>query len=205
MDNAIRYITIGTDCAPAAALRNLSLREFALPFDWVQMQPDQLCRILYNNFKGYHENLTLCGSRIQNGYGVYFPHDFPTIERTEIYINEEADVGGIPEKTIAPGWERHIPAVQEKYARRIERFHSILSSNAPIIALYRGSINHIPMIKEAFSQRYNKQNIVYVVATKELSSDAAVIACDTEAKGVWNDLTIWDDAISLAKEIALTI
>jgi len=204
MENTIRYITIGTDCTPAAALRNLSLREFALPFDWVQMQPDQLCAILRNNFKGYHENLTLYGSRIQNAYGIYFPHDYPTIERTELYINEEADVGGIPEKPIAPGWERHIPSVQQKYARRIERFHTILSSNTPIIALYRGSINDIPMIKDAFLQRYHKQNIVYVVATKELSSDA-VITCDPEANGEWNDITIWDDAISRAKEIALTI
>ena len=29
------YLTIGYDCSPAAALRNLNLREFALPFDWV--------------------------------------------------------------------------------------------------------------------------------------------------------------------------
>lgn len=29
------YLTIGYDCSPATALRNLNLREFALPFDWI--------------------------------------------------------------------------------------------------------------------------------------------------------------------------
>ena len=32
---SFNYLTIGQDCSPAAALRNLNLRDFALPFDWV--------------------------------------------------------------------------------------------------------------------------------------------------------------------------
>lgn len=32
---SFNYLTIGNDCSPAAALKNLNLREFTLPFDWV--------------------------------------------------------------------------------------------------------------------------------------------------------------------------
>ena len=32
---SINYLTLGYDCSPAGALKNLNLREFALPFDWV--------------------------------------------------------------------------------------------------------------------------------------------------------------------------
>ena len=31
----IHFITMGFDCSPASVLRNLNLRGFALPFDWV--------------------------------------------------------------------------------------------------------------------------------------------------------------------------
>ena len=30
------FITIGYDCSPASALRGLNMRQFALPFDWVE-------------------------------------------------------------------------------------------------------------------------------------------------------------------------
>ena len=201
----IQYITIGTDCAPAAALRTLNLREFALPFDWVQIQPEQLCDIIRKNFHEYHDNLTLCGTRIRNGYGVFFPHDYPTTECTELKRDEEADIGGIPERPILTGWEKHIPSVREKYVRRIHRFHSILSSKEPVIALYRGSLESVPQLRAAFAERYMKHNIVFVVATKEQSSDPYVIACDTEANGHWNDSLIWYDAIEHAKEIAVAL
>jgi hypothetical protein len=198
MTESIRYITIGKHCAPAAALRKLNLREFALPFDWVQVEPRQLCDIIQNNFKAYHDNLVFHGSRIRDGYGVYFPHDYPTIEHAELCINEEADIGGIVEKQIVADWRTHIPVIQEKYARRIERFHSILSSTAPIIALFEGSVHDIPLIRDTFAKRYNKQNIVYVIATSETTSDPQIVTCMPHANGEWNNTAVWEAAISRA-------
>ena len=29
------FLTLGYDCSPAGALREMGLREYALPFDWV--------------------------------------------------------------------------------------------------------------------------------------------------------------------------
>jgi hypothetical protein len=201
MTDSVRYITLGRDCSPAAALRNLHLREFALPFDWVQVEPHQLCNIITNDFKEYHDNLVFYGSRIRDGYGVYFPHDYPTIEHKELYINEEADGGGIVEKTIVADWRTHIPVIQEKYARRIERFHSILSSTAPIIALIACRVHDIPLIRDTFLKRYNKQNIVYVIATNDQTSDPQIVTCMPHVNGEWNNTSVWGEAISRAKEI----
>lgn len=32
----MKFVSLGYDCSPAFALRDLSLRPYALPFDWVQ-------------------------------------------------------------------------------------------------------------------------------------------------------------------------
>jgi hypothetical protein len=123
----VQFITLGTTCVPAAALRNLNLRQFALPFDWVNFNAQKLCAIIQNNFEGYHNNLRAGPTQIVDGYGVIFPHDYPTVEKQVLTIDEEADIGGIPERAILPGWEAHVGAVREKYARLIERFHSLMS------------------------------------------------------------------------------
>ena len=53
------YLTIGYDCSPATALRNLNLREFALPFDWIVSKISSLDNCFTTNFENFHKKLYL--------------------------------------------------------------------------------------------------------------------------------------------------
>ena len=200
----VQFITLGTTCVPAAALRNLNLRQFALPFDWVNINAQQLCAIIRNNFEGYHDHLWAGPTQIVDGYGVIFPHDYPTVEQPDLSIDEEAHIGGITERAIQPGWEAHVRTVREKYARRIDRFHSLLSGTKPLIALYSGPLQDVPMIQDTILARYHKRNIVYVVSKKEPSSDPLIVTCDPFHDGVWNDEKEWSVGIESARQIVAT-
>ena len=93
MSTEYNYISLGFDCSPAAALRGLNLREFALPFDWVRMKVDILIRCLKDDFKNFHKNLKfnynkkmlvdhyyLCLSLWQREEGcTYYEYDFSCI------------------------------------------------------------------------------------------------------------------------------
>ena len=52
---SFNYLTIGFDCSPASALRNLNLRESALPFDWVISNIKFLQRCFETNFEYFHK------------------------------------------------------------------------------------------------------------------------------------------------------
>ena len=76
---SFNYLTIGSDCSPAAALRGLNLRDFALPFDWVVSNITSLDKCFETNFEYFHKNLLLNGSKnkLIDYYGFQFPHDYP--------------------------------------------------------------------------------------------------------------------------------
>lgn len=195
----IYYIGLGSDCSPAAALRNLNLRPFALPFDWVVSTTDRICLAIRNKFENYHDQLRISytNTSVVDGYGFVFPHDYPTIETTDVPTDEEF---GPNETTLHPEWFHHINYVQEKYIRRIERFIKLLSSSDPLIMLYRGTVNAIPMFRTTFLDCFQKTNIAYVVATSEESPAPDIFTCQPEAFGDWNNKHIWMTGIKSATE-----
>ncbi len=73
------FLTIGNDCSPAAALRDLNLRKFALPFDWIKINITHLEKCLEDNFINFHCNLKLNKnkSRLIDTYDFEYPHDYP--------------------------------------------------------------------------------------------------------------------------------
>jgi len=164
----MKYFSLGWDCSPATALRNLQLREYALPFDWIRSNAEILCKVIENNFNGFHESLKLSENKqfIIDSYGLNFPHDYPTIKQNSISLTDEID-----ETVLISEWEKYVPVIQEKYKRRIERFHSIMNSEEPLIALYSGCISDIQLFKDIFKTRYNKTNIFYVVLSEECVTD----------------------------------
>ena len=164
----MKYITLGWDCSPATALRNLQLREYALPFDWIRSNAEILSKVIENNFIGFHESLKLSENKhfVIDTYGLNFPHDYPTIKQNCISLTDE-----IGETVLVSDWEKYIPVIQEKYKRRIERFHSIMNSDEPLIALYAGYIGDVQLFKDVFKMRYNKTNIFYVVLSEECVTD----------------------------------
>ena len=51
------FISIGYDCSPAAALRVLNYRNFALPFDWINTNIKGLNQCFEEDFSRFHTNL----------------------------------------------------------------------------------------------------------------------------------------------------
>ena len=104
-------------------------------------------------------------------------------------------------KQIIADWEKYYNLVKEKYARRIERFNTIMRNTAPIIVLCRYRNKDINTLKHLFAKYYNKTNIVFVNSTQEQSNDPLVINCHTEKHAIWNDPIVWKEGIDKARGI----
>lgn len=190
----INYITIGSDCSPAAALRNLGLRDFALPFDWVQSNIYSISRCISDDFDKFHTNLQINPSktRLIDYYGFQFPHDYP-FNNTNI-IETDVGEGGFGEEKcsfIKDNWHEYYNIVKEKYNRRIDRFRNIMNDSTPIIVLCRYNTQDIFQLQDFFLKYYNRDNIYFVNSTIENFENNKIINIYTEQNGEWNDTTIW--------------
>ena len=185
------FITIGKDCSPAAALKNMELRKAALPFDWVASTVNALDKCFAENFERFHTNLYKNNgkTRMIDSYGFEFPHDYPTIQQ---------DTSGdlIAESYIADDWESHYDVIKAKYDRRIDRFRNILSDPAPVIVLCRYYMVELMIIQKIFIKYYNKHNIYFVNATHESFENATILCINPEKMGDWNNTEIWNQGIS---------
>jgi hypothetical protein len=193
----VELLSIGFDCSPAAALRNLGYRNTAFPFDWVDTTPiSAVLTCLEEDFKQYHTSLRCIGSRMIDAYGFQFPHDYP-FSKLEYNIDSDnewrtaEDVGG----QIVDNWIDYYPEVKEKYDRRIKRFRDVGSSAKPIVVLTRRSAADACKLREALSKYYNRHDIYMVVATQEQCNSDIMVTCTPEMYGDWNNIEIWRAAI----------
>jgi hypothetical protein len=190
----ICYISIGSECSSAAALRNLQLRNFALPFDWVVTSPIAFTKCIMDDFHLFHKQLQKYNqSRIIDAYGILYPHDYPTVEAR--VPNPD---GTYTEKPLAADWANYSGPVVEKYERRITRFLNLMNGPQPLVILYRGSVSNVCLFKSVFTKKYNKTNIVFVVATNEQTDESNIFTCQPEKNGKWNDELIWKETIDRA-------
>jgi len=195
------YISLGYECSTATTLRDLGLRKAALPFDWIQASAKGISQCILENFTNFHRGLYLNEerARIIGEYGFQFVHDYP--------VNDD--------EKIVDSWKDYHKEINAKYIRRIARFHQILQSSEPIIALYRGGdFSDISLLKDAFLKRYGKTNIIYVFApflynvnrpddTLVPNVFEDVVVCDPDDGGKWNQKEIWLKAIERAKDLLM--
>jgi hypothetical protein len=106
-------IPIGIDCGIATFLKEYNLRTMSLPFDWIM------------TYKGVF-------NVIKNKFHNFIPKPSPTIKSTKDFITPE----GI--RFIHDDF----PQNKEKYERRIDRFHTLLSSPTQIIFFRKGHLIH---------------------------------------------------------------
>jgi hypothetical protein len=193
-NNTIGYISIGNECSSAAALRNLQLRNFALPFDWVVTSPIAFTKCIMDDFKLFHKQLQRYNqSRITDAYGILYPHDYPTVEAR--IPNPD---GTYTEKQLVDDWTNYSGPVVEKYGRRIERFQTIMNGKSPLVILYRGKVSSVRLFKSLFLKKYGNENIAFVVATNEQTDESYIFTCQPEKGGKWNDDAVWKEAIDKA-------
>ena len=202
---SINYMSLGYDCSPAATLKNLNIRDEALPFDWVVSNLQILITCIEDKFNSYHKNLRFNQrkTRLIDSYGFQFPHDYPfdsnNIDNSKI---GEGVFGEEPNKQIITNWCEYHTMALEKYKRRIERFYNYLSSDKPLIILCRNYlVKDINQFGEYLTNKFKKNNIFFVISTKENFKNNCVITCDTEQNGTWNESSIWLQAINSIKLI----
>jgi len=189
------YISFGGDCYPAFALRELDLRPYALPFDWLVSSIDNIIECINDDFLFFHKNLNLENSRLHDKYGLLYVHDYPTENEKKNNIDNDSTIF-YSENKIVSNWMDYNVNVLQKYERRINRFYEIAKSDKPLFVLYKGSINDIPKIKTMFYNKFNKTNIIYVVYTSEISNGDDIICCNP---GVHNLSYEWLRAINIGK------
>jgi len=147
-----------------------------------------------DDFKEFHDGLRLseCKKYVIDSYGNEFPHDYPTHKEpagTNIYEGKD----NIREDTIVDDWMQYIAVNKEKYARRIERFISLMKSDELLVILTKCTLQYIQVFRDLFHRKYAKTNIIYVVYSNELISqeekhdflEKGVCLCEYE--------TIWVD------------
>ena len=145
---------MGLDCNPATDLRSLGLRKMAMPFDWVRSTPDIISECIRTSFSEFHSDLTFntVSERVVDGLGIEFTHDYPNLET---YNN-------IPS---IEGWEVHIPNVNERYHRRINRFIDLMRSNTPVVILCSMGYDGIEKVREAIREQYGRISRTVFVST----------------------------------------
>ncbi len=193
------YLTLGYDCSPATALKELNLREHALPFDWVVSTIPTLQMCFETNFGNFHKNLTFNynQTRLIDHYGFQFPHDYPLTNMTNVennigegVFNEECG------KVITENWYDYYSIVLSKYNRRIERFNNIINDTKPIIVLCGYNTDDVLKLRELFITYYNNNNIYFINSYNEPFENDYIINIYTEKDNKWNDINIWKEGIN---------
>lgn len=193
------YITIGHDCSPAAALRNLNVREFALPFDWVVSTLGAIDQCFATNFEFFHKELTLNHrrTRLIDHYGFQFPHDYPLNDMNDVSNNIGEGVFGEENgKFIKDNWTDYHDIVLEKYNRRINRFKNIINDTKPIIVLCRYNTKEVLQLQQLFVKYYNRTNLYFVNSSNEVFENNKIKNIYTEKNNQWNDADIWNEGIN---------
>ena len=191
---SLNYLTIGYDCSPAAALRNLNLRDSALPFDWVVSNINALQMCFETNFEHLHKNLVLNNNktRLIDYYGFQFPHDYPLSHMRNFENNiGEGLFGEENGKFITDKWFDYYGIVLDKYNRRIERFKNIINDTKPIIVLCRYTTTDVLKLHNLFINYYKVKNIYFINSSNELFENDNIKNVYTEKNNVWNDVNIW--------------
>jgi len=195
-------LTVGSGCSPAAALKNLNLREIALPFDWIVSNIFNIEECFEDNFARFHNNLKFNHNktRLIDDYGFEFPHDYPLVDTCNNSIDTigEGVIGEEPGKYITDDWIKYYDIVKQKYNRRIQRFLNIVNSPEPIIVLCRWKTNHVLYLEQLFLKYYNKKNIIFVNSCPEIFANTTIINCYTEKNNIWNDVAVWKETVDYA-------
>jgi hypothetical protein len=193
------YMSLGNDCYPAMALRDLCIRKEALPFDWVLSSADSITECIKDDFKYFHKELKLVNnnSRLCDKYGFLFMHDYPTLNEKRNYLDSDSIF--YSENTIVDNWKDYYDNIIEKYQRRIVRLNEYLSSEKPLFILYSGDPNEIQKFKKLFEIKYKKTNIIYIVysSCNLLVKDDTIISC---VPGSDNLSSEWLNAINIGKQ-----
>jgi len=176
------------------------MRDFALPFDWVQSNIHCIQRCFEENFEKFHTNLRLDAkrTRVIDEYGFEFPHDYPLDESVSTDVIGTGVFGEEEGKTIVPTWENLCGLVREKYDRRIQRFKTIVQdTTTPIIVLCRYGTEDVKTLQQLFLKYYGgRRDMFFINSTSEVPFESEyIVNIHTEKNEIWNEPAIWKSAV----------
>ena len=155
-------ISIGAACFVPEALKQLKLRDFSGPFDWMYGS-DVITRLgyVYNRFENYFNSsdFEYVGENTESLKSVY------KNIRTGIVYNHDFESGD---------FSKVFPQVAEKYARRISRVLKYLDSGRRILFVYSElgdsrDVNQIIDIMKKINNRYTAEiDLLYVCHKPEI-------------------------------------
>ena len=179
------------------ALKNLNLRNFALPFDWVNFNIHALNHCFKTNFEHFHTNLVFNHNKTRfiDHYGFQFPHDYPLNDMINVENVDDQYIAEENGKFITENWKNYYSIVLDKYKRRIERFKTIIADNKPIIVLCRYNTRDVLFLHQLFIHYYKVTNIYFCNSSNEIFENDTIKNIYTEKNGIWNEVTIWEEGI----------
>jgi len=159
-------VSLGEVCSPAIALRTFNLRQAAYPFDWIISRTPCLFTTLRQDFGFFlaepYLRVRSDNHGVINKDGLEFVHDFPTINYVGTDLEKE---DWIKETVLRADWKQYLPDVQKKYARRIERFRSLCTSNKKVyfIRHFGTTRSEAIQIRNLIKQLYPSLDFILVV------------------------------------------
>jgi len=122
-------IALGESCGVTAALEVFDLKKASYPFEWCISNFEPLYNSLKNDFLDFtnpaYFTPYIDNRSPVNKYGIVLAHDFPIVSAGLNSAGQEYFV-------LDPNWPSFLPAVQQKYQRRIDRFHAACRSGKKI-------------------------------------------------------------------------
>ncbi len=190
-------ISLGDACGPAIMLRNLKIRYEAFPFDWTVSPFDGLYAALTSDFAYFLEDLTIRpgGQGVIDHYGIHFTHDWPTVHNPHI---NPLNADFVPNCQLFHEWEKALPAVKEKYRRRIERLRAMCESQNRIIFIRSGTFkseDEAIMLRDFFRAKYPDLDFLLIAISHQDN-----FKTEWNIEGIKNfHLQRWDDSAGLAR------
>ncbi len=113
-------VGLGPNCACAMYLRNVLLRDFSGPFDWIGLTPfEKKVELLLNHFKDF----------LEFDYMVFSPdaHVRGGSEKFDCYIDQKSGHIFVHDFKRGVPLEKSFPEIKEKYNRRIKRLYDSIA------------------------------------------------------------------------------
>lgn len=159
------YISLGYFCSPAMELERLGLRSQSYPFDWLLSDWGGLIELMGNGFSDFLNPELFCQD-IDNyayykntKYNIWFFHDFDKYH--SVYAQ--------------------LPAVKDKYKRRIDRFYHDIREPTLFIRYISGT-KEVEKIEREYSdlmsnivKRFNSDNDILFIANSGICSNTIKI------------------------------
>lgn len=197
--NQCVFIPLGQDCSVADALRRINKRKEAYPFDWMRCSVSSIIQCIKTGFEGFLKNTRVNGTSVLDTYEFQYPHDFKTVN-----IEKYTDNPIYPEAEIAEDWEKWLPLIQEKYERRIQRFHNSMR-NSNIVFVINSVINDniIEEIYATCNRVYENNNIYFIVINSH--NTRLNYALSGYINDIWYDMNAWETILQKAMDKFLFI